>query len=42
MKLYFKVVQDMPLILVLYVDALFLISLEPLILECKRELEYEF
>lgn len=32
----------MPLILVLYVDDLFLICSEPLMLECKRELTSEF
>lgn len=38
---YFKVVQGMSLILVLYVDLL-LIGSEPLMLECKRELASEF
>jgi len=42
LNLYFKVVQDMPLILVLYVDDLFLTGSEPLMLKCKRELTFEF
>lgn len=37
-NLIFKVVQGMPLILVLYVDDLFLTGVDSLILECKREL----
>ena len=41
-NLYFKVVQGMPLILVLYVDDLFLTSSKPLMLKCKRELAFEF
>jgi len=41
-KLYIKVVQVMPLILVLYVNDLFLKGLEPLIIRCKRELASEF
>jgi len=41
-NLYFKVVLGMPLILVLYVDGLFLTVSEPLMLECKRELASEF
>ena len=41
-NLYFKVVQGMPLILVLYVDVLFLAGGEPLVLQCKRELAFEF
>jgi len=32
----------MPLILVLYVDNLFLIGNEPLVIECKRELASQF
>lgn len=32
----------MPLILVLYVDDIFLIGIKPLIIECKRELASEF
>lgn len=42
LNLYFKVVQVMPLILVLYVDNLFLIGSMPLMLECKRDLSFEF
>lgn len=41
-NLYFKVVQVMSLILVLYVDNLFLIGSDPLMIECKRELASEF
>jgi len=41
-NLYFKVEDDKPLILVLYVDDLFLISADPLIHKCKRELAFEF
>eukprot|EP00253_Pinus_taeda_P028274 PITA_28274 len=41
-NLYFKVIDDKPLILVLYVDDLFLTSADPLIHECKRELASEF
>eukprot|EP00253_Pinus_taeda_P001473 PITA_01473 len=41
-NLYFKVEDDKPLILVLYVDNLFLISADPLIHKCKRELASEF
>lgn len=41
-NLYFKVVQGMALILVLYVNDLFLTSSEPLMLEYKRELTSEF
>eukprot|EP00253_Pinus_taeda_P030515 PITA_30515 len=41
-NLYFKVVQGMPLILVLYVDDLFLKGGEPLMIECKRKLAFEF
>ena len=40
--LYFKVEKDMPLILVLYVDDLFLTSANPLIYQRKRELTSEF
>ena len=42
LNLYFKVIDDKPFILVLYVDKLFLIGVDPLIHECKRELAYEF
>ena len=43
-KLYFKVENDRPLILVLYVDDLFLTGVDPLpvIHQCKRELASEF
>lgn len=41
-NLYFKTIQGMPLILVLYVDDIILIGADPLILECKRELASEF
>lgn len=40
-NLYLKLVQGIPLILVLYVDDLFLTGSEPL-LECKREIASEF
>ena len=41
-NLYFKVDREKPLILVLYVDDLFLTSVDPLIHQCKRELASEF
>lgn len=41
-NLYFKVVHGMSLILVLYVDDLFLTGSEPLMIKCKRELAFEF
>src|SRR5713226_5024242 len=41
-KLYFKVVHNHVLILVLYVDDLFLTGDEQLIDQCKRELTSEF
>ena len=41
-NLYFKVVENQPLILVMYVDDLFLTGEERLIAECKRELTSEF
>ena len=41
-NLYFKVVQGKPLILVVYVDDLFLTGADPLIHQCKRELAAEF
>ena len=40
-NLYFKVEDDKPLILVLYVDDLFLTGANPLIHKCKRELASE-
>eukprot|EP00253_Pinus_taeda_P012905 PITA_12905 len=42
LNLYFKVEDDKPLILVLYVDDLFLIGADPLIHKCERELASEF
>jgi len=41
-NLYFKVIKNHPLILVLYVDDLFLTAEEQLIAQCKRELNSEF
>ena len=41
-NLYFKVDREKPLILVLYVDDLFLTGVDPLIHQCKRELAAEF
>jgi hypothetical protein len=41
-NLYFKVVKNHPLILVLYVDDMFLTEEEHLIAQCKRELTSEF
>eukprot|EP00253_Pinus_taeda_P032062 PITA_32062 len=41
-NLYFKIIHGIPLILVLYIDDLFLTGGEPLILQCKRELASEF
>ena len=41
-NLYFKVVENQPLILVLYVDDIFLTGEEKMIVECKRELTSEF
>ena len=41
-NLYYKVVNDEPLILVLYVDDLFLTGNEKLILWCKKKLASEF
>jgi hypothetical protein len=41
-NLYYKVESGCPLILVLYVDDLFLTSDEKLIVGCKRELTSEF
>ena len=38
----FKVEDDKPLILVLYVDDLILTCAAPLIRKCKRELAFEF
>ena len=41
-NIYFKVKKDMPLILVLYVDDLFLTGAKPFICQCKRELTSKF
>ncbi len=41
-NLYFKVQDDKPLILVLYIDDLFMKSADPLIHKCKRDLASEF
>jgi hypothetical protein len=41
-NLYFKVEDDGPLILLLYVDDLFLTRVEKLIIECKRKLTAKF
>lgn len=41
-NLYFKVVKNAPMILLLYVDDLFLIGVEPLIIHCKKQLASEF
>ena len=41
-NLYFKVDREKPLILVLYVDNLFLTGANPLIHQCRRELAAEF
>ena len=41
-NLYFKVDKEKPLILVLYVDDLFLTGVDPLIHQCKRELAAKF
>jgi len=41
-NLYYKVVDDGPMILLLYVDDLFLTGNEKLIIGCKRELAVKF
>jgi hypothetical protein len=41
-NLYYNIVGDKCLILVLYVDDLFLIGSESLIVECKHALDFEF
>jgi hypothetical protein len=41
-NLNYKVVNDAPVILLLYVDDLFLTSAEPVIIQCKKELASEF
>ena len=42
LNLYFRAVQGMSLILVLYVDNLFMTGSDPLMIECKRELVSKF
>ena len=41
-NIYYKVVNNAPVILLLYVDDLFLISIKSLIIECKYVLAFEF
>jgi hypothetical protein len=41
-NLYFKVMNDEPIVLLLYVDDLFLTGEEKLITDCKRKLTAEF
>ena len=41
-NLYFKLVENQPLVLILYVDDIFLTGEERLIVECNRELTLEF
>ena len=41
-NIYYKIVEDEPLVLVLYVDDLFLIGNEKLIAWCKKKLAFEF
>ena len=41
-NLYYKVVEDEPIILLLYVDDLFLIGNEKQIIECKKKFAEEF
>lgn len=41
-NLFVKTIQGMPLILVLYVNDLFMIGVDPLILECKSKLASKF
>jgi hypothetical protein len=41
-NLYYKVVNNAPVILLLYVDDLFLIGAESLIIQCKKELASQF
>jgi hypothetical protein len=40
-KIYYKVVDNEPVILILYVDDLFITGEESLIIQCKKELAYE-
>jgi hypothetical protein len=41
-NLYYKVVDNAPVILLLYVDDLFITGEESLIIQCKKELSFEF
>jgi hypothetical protein len=41
-NLYYKVVNNAPVILLLYVDDLFLTGANPLIIQCKKEISIEF
>jgi hypothetical protein len=41
-NLYFKVMNDEPVIFILYVDDLFLTGKENLITDCKKKLDVEF
>jgi hypothetical protein len=41
-NLYYKIVNDAPVILLLYVDDLFMTGAKPLIIQCKKELASEF
>jgi hypothetical protein len=41
-NLYYKVENNAPVILLLYVDDMFLTGAEPLIIQCKKELSTEF
>jgi hypothetical protein len=41
-NLYFKVMNDEPVVLLLYVDDLFLTGEENIIIDCKRKLTVEF
>jgi hypothetical protein len=41
-NLYYKVVNNAPVILLSYVDDLFLTGAEPLIIQCKKELATKF
>jgi hypothetical protein len=41
-NLYYKVVNNAPEILLLYVDDLFIIGEESLMIQCKKDLAFEF
>lgn len=41
-NLYFKVVKNALVILLLYVDDLFLTGVDPLFIQCKKKLDFEF